>query len=175
MSEEETSTGFDYTDDDFDYSDLEPYEAEAEEHEEAKDDVIVKLTKNQRKLAERQARIEAQAKREKLLSDFYATASDTAKELADVLIAGVSDPDRVKKMLELAEAKAAQIESAASKESEDSAEEGEAEKAFAPPLAVSPPEVNDRGKETKEKTRRGDPAAAWLEFLAAPTGPQERP
>jgi hypothetical protein len=157
---------------DFDYTDLEPYEEVAEEEEKKTDDVYAKLTKNQRKLAERQSRMEAQLEREKLVADFYGKASDEAKEFADVLLAGVAEPEKVKKMLDLAEAKAAKGAGTATPEQTDTAEEAEVEAAFAAPISSSPPEVRDVGKETAEKTRAGDASAAFLEFLAAPeSGP----
>lgn len=165
------------TEEDFDYSDLEPYEEVAEEEEKKTDDVYAKLSKQQRKLAEKQARMEAQLEREKLVADFYAKASDEAKEFADVLLAGVGDPEKVKKMLDLADAKAAKIAGKASPEQEAVADEAEVEAAFAAPVASSPPEVRDVGRETAEKTRAGDANAAWLEFLAAPerrSGPDTR-
>lgn len=163
------------TDDDFDYSDLEPYEEVAEEEEKKTDDLVVKLAKNQRKLAEKQAAFEAQAQREKMVADFYAKASDEAKEFADVLLAGVSEPDKVKKMLDLAEAKAAKIAGTATPEQAEQVEEDEVAKAFSAPPPVGAPEVRDVGKETAERTRSGDPQAAWWEFLAAPAkkGPLE--
>lgn len=157
---------------DFDYSDLEPYEEVAEVEEKKVDDDNVKQTKLVRKIAEKQAQMEAQLAREKMLSDFYAKASDEAKEFADVFVAGVSDPAKVKKMLELAEAKAAKIAGTATTEQTETVDEADVEAAFAAPLAAAPPEVRDVGKETAEKTRKGDPSAAWLEFLAAPaSGP----
>jgi hypothetical protein len=166
MSPEEA---FDQTDeDDFDYSDLEPYEEVAEVEEKKTDDVYVKLSKQQRRLAEKQARMEAQLEREKLITDFYGKASDEAKEFADVLLAGVAEPEKVKKMLDLAEAKAAKVAGRATPEQEAEADEAEVEAAFAAPVASSPPEIRDVGKETADKTRQGDSKAAFWEFLAAP-------
>lgn len=164
------------TEEDFDYSDLEPYEEVAEEEDKKTDDVYAKLTKNQRKLAERQARMEAQLEREKLVAEFYGKASDEAKEFADVLLAGVAEPEKVKKMLDLAEAKAAKVAGNATPAQEETAEEAEVEAAFAAPVAASPPEVRDIGRETAAATAKGDAKAAWLEFLAAPSkgGPETR-
>lgn len=168
MADEEI---FDQTDeDDFDLEDLTPYEDVAEEEEQKSDELVMKLAKQQRKLAERQAKMEAQSARDKLIADFYATAKDEEKELADVLLAGVSEPDKVKKMLDLAKAKVSKL---APSDEED--EEKSVEEAFSAAPSVSPPEIIDKGKETAEKTRKGDPSAAWLEFLAAPAkrGPIE--
>lgn len=167
---------FDQTDDDdFDYTALEPYEEVAEQEEKKADDLVVKLAKNQRKLAEKQAALEAQAEREKMVADFYAKATDEAKEFADVLLAGVAEPQKVKQMLDLAEAKAATITGEATPAQEEAAEEDDVEKAFSAPPPVSAPEVRDIGKETAERTRSGDAAAGWMEFLAAPSkrGPLE--
>lgn len=162
----EETEGFEQTDyDDFDLSDLEPYEAEAEEQEARVDETIASLAKNQKKLAAKLAAREQQEQRDKLVGDFYAKASPEARELADVLIAGVSEPEKVKRLLELAEAKAANLTAA---KTEEAAEEENVEKAFSPPVPTSPPEVRDEGKETAERTRKGDPQAAWWEFLAAP-------
>ena len=130
----------------------------------------MKLAKQQRKLAERQAKMEAQAARDKLIADFYAAAKDEEKELADVLLAGVTEPDKVQKLLDLAKAKASKL---APGDEED--EEKSVEEAFSAAPSVSPPEIIDKGKETAERTRKGDAGAAWLEFLAAPAkkGPIE--
>ncbi len=161
MADEEI---FDQTDeDDFDLEDLTPYEDVAEEEEQKSDELVMKLAKQQRKLAERQAKMEAQAARDKLIADFYATAKDEEKELADVLLAGVSEPDKVKKMLDLAKAKVSKLAPSDEEEEEKSVEE-----AFSAAPSVSPPEIIDKGKETAERTRKGDASAAWLEFLAAP-------
>lgn len=169
MADEEI---FDQTDeDDFDLEDLTPYEDVAEEEEQKSDELVMKLAKQQRKLAERQAKMEAQATRDKLIADFYATAKDEEKELADVLLAGVTEPDKVQKLLDLAKAKASKL----APSSDEEEEEKSVEEAFSAAPSVSPPEIIDKGKETAEKTRKGDPSAAWLEFLAAPAkrGPIE--
>jgi hypothetical protein len=168
MADEEI---FDQTDeDDFDYEDLTPYDDVAEEEEKKSDELVMKLAKQQRKLAERQAKMEAQAARDKLIADFYAAAKDEEKELADVLLAGVTEPDKVQKLLDLAKAKASKL---APGDEED--EEKSVEEAFSAAPSVSPPEIIDKGKETAERTRKGDAGAAWLEFLAAPAkkGPIE--
>lgn len=167
---------FDQTDeDDFDYEDLSPYDEVAEEEEKKSDDIVVRLAKQQRKLAEKQAKMEAQAEREKLITEFYSSADDAAKEFADVLLAGVSEPDKVKKMLDLAKAKAEKMRGDA-QESVEESEEKSVEDAFSAAPAVSPPEIMDKGKETAERTSKGDPQAAWWEFLAAPAkaGPLEK-
>lgn len=162
--------GFDQTDeDDFDYSDLDPYDSVAENEEKKADDLVVKLAKQQRKLAEKQAKMEAQAEREKLVTEFYARASDEAKEFADVLLAGVGEPEKVKKMLDLAEAKAAKVSGTATAEQADTMDEAEVEAAFSTAPPVAAPEVRDVGRETADATRKGDPKAGWLEFLAAPS------
>jgi len=160
---------FDQTDeDDFDYADLSPYDEVAEDEEKKSDDIVVRLAKQQRRLAEKQAKLEAQSERDKLVTEFYSTADDTAKEFADVLLAGVAEPDKVRKMLDLATAKAAKVAGAEPQESEEEEEEKNVEEAFSAAPSVAAPEIMDKGRETAERTRKGDPGAAWLEFLAAP-------
>lgn len=167
---------YDDTNDDFDMSQLEPYDEEEDAQERAKDEEVAKQTKTVHQLAERQARMEAQLERDKLINEFYAKASDEAKEYADVLLAGVADPKKVKKFLDLAEAKAAKTTDKTTEESAEEKEQSEVANFAAPPLGNAPPEVRDVGKETKERTRKGEAQAAWWEFLAAPAkgGPEAR-
>lgn len=154
------------TEEDLDWEDLlQEYEPEAEEQERKVDDTIEKLTKNQRRLAERQARMEAQAEREKLVNDFYAKASEDAKAFADVLLAGVAEPDRVKKMLELAGAKALALAPAATEESSD---DEDVEQAFSNPVESANAQPRDPAKERAERTRKGDVHAAFTEFMDLP-------
>lgn len=162
--------------DDFDVSLMEPYDEEEEAQEKAKDEEVVKQTKAVRQLAERQARMEAQLERDKLISEFYAKANDEAKEYADVLLAGVADPKKVKKFLELAEAKAGKMTVKTPEETAEEQEQSEVATFAAPPLGNAPPEVRDVGQETAERTRKGEAQAAWWEFLAAPSkgGPEVR-
>ena len=173
---DENVTAFDQDDDDFDMSLIEPYDEEEEKQEKAKDDVVTKLTKQNRQLAERQAKMEAQLERDRLISDFYAKEDDDAKEFADVLLAGVADPQKVKKMLELAKSKAEKVKGDKPEETPEEKDEGEVAAFAAPPLGNAPPEVRDVGKETSERTAKGDVQAAWWEFLAAPSmgGPESR-
>ena len=160
---------FDQTDnDDFDYSDLEPYEEVAEAEERKVDDEQAKRSKSQVKLAAKVEAMEKQIERDKLVSDFYAKANESEQEFADVLLAGVSDPQKVKKMLELAKAKAATLAGTASTEEVEQSDEADVEAAFSAPPPVGAPEVRDIGKETAEKTRSGDAKSAFMEFLAAP-------
>jgi hypothetical protein len=144
---------------------LKEYEPEVEEAEKKADDSTAKLTKGMRKLAERQARMEEKQRVEKLTNEFYEKASDGEKELADVLLAGVSDEGRVKKMLDLAKAKAKAM-STDEQEAEESAEEETTEKAFAPAVAPSHVTQKDPWEPVIEAARSGDPHASFLEFMA---------
>lgn len=132
--------------------------------EQKADEDKVKLAKGQRKLAEKISRMEEQSRIDKTLSDFYDKATDTEKELADVLLAGVSDEQRVKKMIDLARAKA----KAMSPETEEEEEAKDTEKAFSAPPPSAPASVEDEWAPVREATRKGDTHAAFVEFFNAP-------
>lgn len=143
---------------------LKEFEPEVEQVEKQTDDQTAKLTKGMRKLAEKQAKLEEQARVDKLTGDFYEKATDDEKELADVLLAGVADEGRVKKMLDLAKAKAKSLQT-----EEEEAEEKEAEetdKAFAPAVAPAPAQVDDPWKPVLEQVKAGNTHASFLEFCA---------
>lgn len=135
-----------------------------EQAEQKADEDKVKLAKGQRKLAEKITRMEEQARIDKALSDFYDKATDTEKELADVLLAGVSDEQRVKKMIDLAKAKA----KAMSPEDEAEEEAKDTEQAFSAPPSSAPAEVEDEWAPIREATRKGDTHASFIEFFNAP-------
>lgn len=163
MGEEVTTP---QNEEDLDWDDLlGDFEPEAEQEEKKLDGEIVKLAKNQRKIAERQARMEAQAERDKLVGDFYAHATDEAKQFADVFLAGVTEPDKVKKMLDLAQAKAKAVTPEAPDEEED---DGDVEKALSTPLESAGMAPKDPAKERAERTKNGDLHAAFIEFMDAP-------
>lgn len=152
---------------------LAEYEPEAEEQENKMDEAVAKLTANQRKLAERQQRMEAQNEREKLINAFYEKANEDAKAFADVFLAGVVEPEKVKKMLELAQAKAHALAPA---DTEDSSEEEDVEKAFSNPVESANAQPRDPAKERAERTRKGDIHAAFQEYMSFPaTGGVPRP
>ena len=158
--------------DDWDWDDLlSEFEPEVEAAEKGADDAITKLTKNQRKIAERQAKMEAQAKREKLVSDFYAKASETEREFADVFLAGVTEPDKVSKMLELAPSKARAIagepEPAAAAADADDDDDEDVGDALAAPVSGRV-EPKDPRRQLAERTKKGDMKAAFIEFMDAP-------
>lgn len=147
------------TADDWDLDELlKEFEPEVDEAEKKADDQVAKVTKGMKKIAERQARMEEQARVERLTDEFYKSASDEEKELADVLLAGVADEARVKKMLDLAKAKAKAIsagDETAKEEAEEKAEEDDTEKAFSPPANGVPPRPRDPEADLIERIGKG--------------------
>lgn len=161
---------FDTQTEDWDLDELlKEFEPEVEEAEKKADDQVAKVTKGMRKIAERQAKLEEQARVEKLTSEFYSGASEAERELADVLLAGVSDEARVKKMLDLAKAKA----KAMTKEEEEAAEaeeEKDTGEAFAAPPQPYHQPPSDPWEPVLERARAGDVHASFLEFMADSDG-----
>ena len=150
--------------DDWSIEDLFPdEEVVVEEAEHELDKVIQNQSRAIRKIAERQARTERQSEIEKLTSEFYASADETERELADVLLPGLSEPDKVKKALDLAKAKAKALRPK-EEDSEDAAAT-EAAAAFTPPVGNAPPRVDDPMAKLAERTRKGDARAAFEEFF----------
>jgi hypothetical protein len=147
---------------------LEVYEPEVENAEKGMDDAITKLAKNQRKLAEKQQKMEAQAERERIVEEFYKDANDTEKELADVFLAGVTDPDKVKKMVDLAKSKAKALAGDSDEPAEDADEDEGDDDALSAPVQTSAMRPKDKRKELAEKARAGDVHASFTEFMDAP-------
>jgi hypothetical protein len=167
MADEQTPTTLDS---DLDWDDLlSPYEEEAEEAEDEKDSAVAKLAKNQRKLAEKQAKMEAQNAREKLVAEFYSTASDSEKELADVFLAGVADPAKVKQMIDLAKAKAKALNGGEPEQEEETEDEDGDDDALSAPVAPTAIAPRDKVRERAEKAARGDVHASFSEFMDAPS------
>lgn len=161
---------FDTNSEDWDIDELlQEFEPDVEEAEKEADNQVAKVTKGMRKLAERQAKMEEQARIEKLTSDFYAKANEDERQLADVLLAGVVDEKKVKTMLDLAKAKA-QAMSAGSTEEEEAQEEEDTSKAFAAPAAPSHVAPTDPWEPVLERARAGDVHASFLEFVADEDG-----
>lgn len=157
------------TDDEWDIDELlKEFEPEVEEAEKKADDREAKNTKAIRKLAERQAKAEERERVEKLTGEFYAKASDEAKALADVLLAGVSDETKVKRMLDLADAKAKAM--ATDVEAEEAAEEADTEKSFAAPPQPYHQAPDDPWKPVIERVKAGDTHASFIEFMADEDG-----
>jgi hypothetical protein len=130
------------------------------------DEVIANQGKVIRKVAEKVAQQERQAEIDKLTGDFYAAADETEKELAEVVLPGLDDPQKIKKAIDLVKAKAAKMRPQGEDEgSESSEDESDDEHALSPPVSSSPPRVKNPLADLAEKTRRGDNKAALQEFM----------
>ena len=153
----------DVTMEDEDWSDVDALLADEEpvieQAERERDDEVTKLKNVTRKLAEKQKARERQEQVDKLVSEFMATAPDEAKDIAEVLVAGVKDPAKVKQMLDLAVSKVTPSEKSESDESDDSDAD-----ALAPPVGNAPPRVKNPMAELAERSRKGDQRAAFEEF-----------
>lgn len=162
-----TDDNDDWTMDDIDAL-LSSNEPDIEAAEKQADKDTIKLAKSMKKLGERQAKMEERGRVEKLTSEFYASASDEEKELADVLLAGVSDEAKTKKMLDLAKAKAKAM-GASEQEAEETTEEEATSEAFAAPTASSHQSPNDPEADAerfrRERQNAGDSRAALAGFL----------
>ena len=155
----------DVTLEDEDWSDVDALLADEEpaieQAERDHDDEVAKLKSVTRKLAEKQKARDRQEQVDKLVGDFMASAPAEAKDIAEVLVAGVKDPGKVKQMLDLALSK---VQPAEHSNEEDEASR-EAESALAPPIGNAPPRVSDPDKEMLERIAAGDSRAAlafWL-------------
>ena len=148
---------------------LKEFEPEVEEAEHKADDQVAKVAKSVRKLAERQAKNEEQARIDKAVAEFYEKASEAERELADVLLAGVSDEKKVKNMIDLAKAKAKAMSKSEEEVAEDAEEKDTGEAFAAPPQPYHQP-PSDPWEPVLERARAGDVHASFLEFMADSDG-----
>jgi len=152
--------------DDWDIDELLGDDDPVVEAEERKLDTEVQsLKKATRKIAEKQAEGERKAAVERLTSDFYSNASDTERELADVLLPGLSEPGKVKAALDLAKAKAAKLDGGNKPVEESEESDDSAAAAFAPPVQSGAPRVEDPDEKILDRIAHGDTKAALAYWL----------